>query len=85
MGHANGAITARIYAYALAKGDSAAVATLAGAFGLRKKVTFDKVHSRQASCRAGREEQGTAQCKYIKKRDAPWLSTSIKNANIEHQ
>ena len=85
LGHANAAITARIYAHALAKGDSAAVATLAGAFGLRKKVTFDKVHSRQASCRAGREEQGTAQCKYIKKRDAPWLSTSIKNANIEHQ
>ena len=40
---------ARIYAHALAKGDSAAVATLAGAFGLREKVTFDEVHSRQAS------------------------------------
>ena len=38
-----------MYAYALAKGDSAAVATLAGAFGLRKKVTFDEVHSRQVS------------------------------------
>ena len=49
LGHANAAITARIYAHALAKGDSAAVATLAGAFGLREKVTFDEVHSRQAS------------------------------------
>ncbi len=49
MGHANGAITARIYAYSLAKGDSAAVATLAGAFGLREKVAFDEVHSRQVS------------------------------------
>jgi len=49
LGHANAAITARIYAHALAKGDSAAVATLAGAFGLREKVTFDEVHSRQGS------------------------------------
>ncbi len=49
MGHANGAIIARIYTYALAKGDSAAGATLAGAFGLREKVAFDEVHSRQAS------------------------------------
>ena len=49
LGHANAALTARIYAQALAQGDSAAVATLAGAFGLREKVTFDEVHSRQAS------------------------------------
>ena len=49
LGHANAAITARIYAHALAKGESAAVATLADAFGLREKVTFDEVHSRQPS------------------------------------
>ena len=49
LGHANAAITARIYAHALAKEDCAAVATLAGAFGLREKVTIDEAHSRQAS------------------------------------
>ena len=68
MGHANAAITARIYAYALAKGDSAAVATLAGAFGLREKVTFDEVHSRQVSRRAGRLSAGNGQCKCIRKK-----------------
>lgn len=46
---ANATITARICAQALAKGDTAALASLAGAFGMRDTVALDEVHSRPAS------------------------------------